>query len=227
MLQKIKNLFYRKFKTSFAKSGIDIQMFQILKQNNKGFYIDIGSHHPIKGSNSFFFYLQGWNGICVDPNPEFLEKYKKKRPKDIFLNIGISDTLESQLNYYKLRKELSERNSFSEEYIIDNKLMNDVQEIIPIQINTLVQIFSNYEIPKSGIDFLSIDCEGLDLQVLKSNDWNRYRPKIVIVETHEYFIENDMCSTQVQYMKSVGYILKGKTIQGEHVGNLIFVINDL
>jgi hypothetical protein len=55
MIQKIKNRFYLKFKTSFAKSGIDIQLFQMLKQKSKGFYVDVGSHHPIKSNNSFFF----------------------------------------------------------------------------------------------------------------------------------------------------------------------------
>ena len=77
MIQKIKNAFYKKFKTSFAKSGMDLQLFQMLKQKQNGFYVDVGSHHPILTSNTFFFYLRGWNGVCIDPNPDFLNIYEK------------------------------------------------------------------------------------------------------------------------------------------------------
>jgi len=224
MLQKIKNVFYRKFKTSFAKSGMDLQLYQMLKQKSYGFYVDVGSHHPILTSNTFFFYLRGWGGVCIDPNPEFVNLYQEKRPKDIFLNIGISNSSEHEMNYYKLKDELSERNSFSKEYIETNNLMDYVSEIIPIKIKPLSKVFSEIKIPDTGIDFLTVDCEGLDLEVLKSNDWNRYRPKIVIIETYGV-LKEDLNSLSSKYMESVGYTLTGKTIQGQFIGILVFVEN--
>ena len=221
MLQPIKNKFYKKFHTSFAKSGVDLQLFQILKQKKNGFFVDIGSHHPIIANNTFFFHLRGWRGICVDPNPEFASMYKKKRPEDIFLNVGISSQTEASLNYYKLRKELSARNSFSKEYINNNNLNENVEQIISIKIMSLTEVFSQ-NCSTTPIDILSVDCEGLDFDVLKSNDWNKYRPKIVCIETHDT-LENDLISETANFMNQAGYTIKGKTMQGEHVGTLFFM----
>ena len=72
------------------------------------------------------------------------------------------------------------------------------------------------------IDFLSIDCEGLDYEILKSNDWNKYRPKIVCIETHGN-LGQDYESEPTKFMNKIGYSLKGKTLQGEHVGTLFFM----
>jgi FkbM family methyltransferase len=221
MLQTIKNKFYKKFHTSFAKSGIDLQVFQILQQKKVGTYVDVGSHHPILANNTFFFYLRNWRGICIDPNPEFSKLYKSKRPQDAFLNVGISDKSEGALNYYKLKEGLSARNSFSEDYINSNNLHGSIDQIIPIKIMTLKEVF-NQNILNQPIDFLTIDCEGLDLNVLKSNDWNKYRPKVVCIETHEK-LQNDLVSESAIFMNQIGYTLKGKTIQGEYVGSLLFM----
>ncbi len=221
MLQTIKNKFYKKFHTSFAKSGIDLQVFQILQQKKTGTYVDVGSHHPILANNTFFFYLRNWRGICIDPNPAFSKLYKSKRPEDIFLNIGISDKSEDVLNYYTLKEGLSARNSFSEEYISSNNLHESIEQIIPIKIMTLNEVF-NQNMLTPAIDFLSVDCEGFDFSVLKSNDWNKYRPKVVCIETHDK-LQNDLVSESTIFMNQIGYTLKGKTMQGAHVGSLLFM----
>ena len=218
-MQWLKKFFYLRFRTSFAKAGEDLQVFQLLKQKSNGIFVDIGSHHPIKGSNSFFFYLRDWSGVCVDPNPDFKPLYQNLRPKDTFLNIGISDSPGS-LHYYKLKGKLSVRNSFSKEYIDQNNLNKHVEEVIPVQIKTLKEVFDK-ELAGKHIDFLTVDVEGLDLQVLKGNDWKLYRPSIICVESHGQLRE-DIESETTQFMTSQNYILFGKTMQGEEVGTLFF-----
>lgn len=218
-MQWLKNYCYRRFRTSFAKAGEDLQVFQLLKQKSKGIFVDIGSHHPIKGSNSFFFYLRGWTGLCVDPNPDFKPLYGKIRPNDIFLNIGISDE-QGSLEYYKLKDKLSARNSFSKEYIDKNNLNDDVEQIYRIQVKPLKDILHN-EMAGKQIDFLTIDVEGLDLQVLKGNDWNKHRPSIICVESHLQLHE-DIQSSTTKYMTDKDYVLFGKTMQGEQVGTLFY-----
>lgn len=221
MFQEIKNKFYKKFHTAFAKSGVDLQVFQILQQKKNGFFVDIGSHHPVIANNTYFFHLRGWNGICVDPNPELVRLYKKIRPENIFLNVGISNQTETSLNYYKLKKGLSARNSFSREYIYSNNLQESIEEIIPIKTMSLQQVFEE-NLAVATIDFLSVDCEGLDFEVLQSNNWEKYRPKIVCIETHDT-LQNDLISESANFMANVGYSLKGKTMQGAHVGTLFFM----
>lgn len=218
-MQLLKNYCYRKFRTSFAKSGEDLQVFQLLKQKTNGTYVDVGSHHPIKGSNSFFFYLRGWTGVCVDPNPDFKPLYLKYRPKDVFLNIGISEEAGS-MEYYRLSDRLSVRNSFSKEYINKNNLNREVKEINIIEVKPLKSIF-DAEIPSKQIDFLTIDVEGLDLLVLKGNDWDKYRPSIICVESHLQLNE-DLNSLTSEFMRDKDYILFGKTMQGEQVGTLFY-----
>ena len=90
-----------------------------------------------------------------------------------------------------------------------------------VKIKTLKEVF-NQNMSNRGIDFLSIDCEGLDLNVLKSNDWNKYRPTIVCIETHDD-LQNDLHSESAKFMNEVGYTLKGKTMQGANVGSLLFM----
>ena len=218
-MQWLKNYCYRRFRTSFAKAGEDLQVFQLLKQKSNGIFVDIGSHHPIKGSNSFFFYLRGWTGLCVDPNPDFKPLYLKYRPKDIFLNIGISDE-QGSLEYYKLKDKLSVRNSFSKEYIDKNNLIDEVEQINLIQIKPLKDILDK-EMAGKQIDFLTIDVEGLDLEVLKGNNWNKYRPSIICVETHLQ-LHDDIQSRTTEFMTDKNYVLFGKTMQGEQVGTLFY-----
>ena len=213
---------YKRFHTSFAKSGVDLQVYQLLKQKVNGFYIDIGAHHPIKANNTYFFYLKGWRGICIDPNPQFIPLYKQKRPGDIFMNIGISNSDKAELNYYKLRKELSARNSFSEEYINTNNLIKDVESILSIKVKKLKDVLDEVNRKNVEIDFLTIDCEGLDFEVLKSNNWELYRPMIVCIESHQELLD-DLSAASTQFMNSVGYTLVGKTMQGKYVGTLFYL----
>lgn len=225
MIQQLKNRFYKKFKTSFAKSGLDLQVFQMLQQKKKGFFVDIGSHHPIIGNNTFYFYLLGWKGICIDPNPEFIDLYKNKRPNDIFLNIGISDSNQNELEYYQLKKEMSVRNTFSKEYITKHHLEDQIEKIIPIEVKKLANVFEEQQLKNKTIDFLSIDCEGLDFEILKSNNWVDFRPQIICIETHDQ-LSNDLDSDVTKFMKSMRYNLLGKTLQGKHVGILFFMKQD-
>ena len=74
---------------SFSSDGEDVVLMKYLSRIKKGYYIDIGSHHPVKHSNTFLFYLLGWKGVCIDPLPNLKTKYKFFRRRDKFVNAGI------------------------------------------------------------------------------------------------------------------------------------------
>ena len=63
----IRRKIYQRYNISFSKSGEDMQLKQLLKVNRKGVYVDIGCWDPVKASNSYYFHLRGWKGICIDP----------------------------------------------------------------------------------------------------------------------------------------------------------------
>ena len=74
---------------SFSSDGEDVILMKYLCRIKNGNYIDIGSHQPVKHSNTFLFYLTGWKGVCIDPLPNLKSKYRFIRRRDKFINAGI------------------------------------------------------------------------------------------------------------------------------------------
>lgn len=167
-------------KRSYSQIGEDLILDYLLKYKKNGFYVDVGAYHPIHISNTYKFYKRGWTGIQIEPNYERFLLFKKYRPNSINLNIGIGEK-EGLAEFYNY--EDSAYSTFSIETVELNKKLNlQVSEIKKVPILRIGNVFSKY-IKDQAIDFMSVDTEGLDLEVLKTNDWNLYRPHLIIVET--------------------------------------------
>ena len=197
---------------SWSQEGEDRILYRIFEQQSVGFYVDIGAHHPKRFSNTYFFYKRGWRGINVDAMPGSMRKFEKIRPRDINLECGIG-TFNGKLDYYIFNepalngfsKELSqERNNGNSSYKIN--------EIVKVEILPLSVILDRQLPEKQIIDFMSIDVEGLDYEVLISNDWTKYRPKYVLTEILDSNI-NEIEQSQIgKFMKKKGYFLYAKCI---------------
>ena len=118
MIEKLKKFIRGRYNISFSKAGDDIQLMKLINQSNPGTYVDVGCWHPYKASNTYYFYLRNWKGICIDPNPELIELYKKFRPRDNFINAGIGAE-NSSLDYYMFEE--SSMNTFSEDFYKNHK----------------------------------------------------------------------------------------------------------
>ncbi len=170
---------------SFSQDGEDIVLnsFYEGKKNYKGFYVDIGAHHPFRFSNTQFFYKKGWRGINIEPTVHLYNTFKKYRKKDINLNIGISNS-EKSLTFYEFNEPAL--NSFDKE--LSNQRNNDSKnkyKIIntrEIKIHKLAEVLDKNLPENQKIDFFNIDVEGLDLDVLKSNNWDKYSPSYIFIE---------------------------------------------
>ena len=191
---------------SWSQSGEDRVLCKLLK-NEVGFFIDVGAHHPQRFSNTFLFYKRGWRGINIDPMPGSMSLFNKVRPRDINLEVGIGER-QGKLDYFLfnepalngLSKDLSlKRNEADTAYRIKSVIKVDV---LPLQ-----QVLDNYLPAGQVIDFMSIDAEGLDFQVLKSNDWSKYRPKYVLVEILGFSLHDIDRSDIVQFMRNIGYLI--------------------
>jgi FkbM family methyltransferase len=211
----------KRFKVSFSKSGDDILLNKLINETTPGVYLDVGSWEPKQYSNTYFFYLRNWKGICVDPNPELVKKYKKIRPKDSFVNIAIGDS-KDKIDYYLLDDEYSSMNSFDLEFIKKHKIEDQIKEILKIPTISIEALLDKELSLGDRLDFFDIDVEGHDLKVLKTNNWQKYRPKIVVVES-DMSIVQDLNSELTTYLDSVGYKLIGKTIISQDLGNLFFM----
>jgi len=191
---------------SFSQEGEDGLLQRIFETKAFGFYVDVGSHHPQRFSNTYGFYLRGWNGINIDPLPGSKARFDALRQRDINLELAISD-FPGELTYY----------SFEEPALNTFDPITAKSRHSPLLSNELIQVLRLSDVldqhlhPSQNIDFLTIDVEGLDLQVLRSNDWNRYRPSYVLAEALEMRdISQALNSELCQYMTSVDYSLFAK-----------------
>ena len=219
MINKIKRLIRRRYNISFSKSGDDIQLMKLINNNTPGVYVDIGCWHPIKASNTYFFNLRKWKGLCIDPNPELKSLYAKYRPSDNFINVGLGNS-NSILKYYMFEE--SSMNTFSKEFVDKHKLHSQIKNTKDIPVYSLKEILDKNLDKDNRLDFFDVDVEGLDLEVLKTNDWNIYRPKVITVET-DATIKMDVNSELVKYLESQNYKLIGKSNINGDLGNLYFI----
>ena len=92
-------IFYRIFSFIAPQEGENIILERIFAKKSKGFYIDVGAHHPIRFSNTLSLYNRGWSGINIEPNNEVINSFKKLRPRDLNLNMAVSHEKNSK-DYY-------------------------------------------------------------------------------------------------------------------------------
>jgi FkbM family methyltransferase len=196
---------------SYAQEGEDRVLARLIGSQEKGFYVDIGAHHPQRFSNTYHFYLNGWSGINIDAMPGSMDEFKKVRPKDTNLEVAISDKKES-LTYYEFNE--TALNGFSKELSDERDGLEHYKVVATHQIetHTLAEILDKNLPQGQTIDFMSVDVEGLDLQVLKSNDWEKYRPRFVLAESLQTTKSIDSLKDSEIYfhMISSGYHLCAK-----------------
>lgn len=182
-----------------------------LNSEKPGFYIDIRAFHPQIYSSTYYFYLQGWNGINVEPMPETIKLFKKLRGRDINLELGVSQDFQ-KLIYHAFDR--PNCNTFcpesAERYCKEDRKIIFKKEI---QTYPLSEILTQHLPIGQDIDFLNVDVEGPDLEVLKSNDWDRFRPTIVLVEDlNNISIDLIAGSELIDFMNSISYALVAKTL---------------
>jgi FkbM family methyltransferase len=173
--------YYNDILKTYSQYNEDLIIDTIFKCKDDGFYVDVGANSPEIGNNTKRFYDRGWNGINIEPNPQLYEILSSKRIKDINLNIGIG-TDKSIIPFYLMTADTI--SSFDKESAMKSGKIHgaELKAILEIAVFPLQEVFDEY-LNNTDIDFLSIDTEGYDLKVLVSNNWNRYRPHLVVIET--------------------------------------------
>jgi FkbM family methyltransferase len=173
------------YKKSYSQCGEDllIQYIFTLRGVKNPSYIDIGANDPFFLSNTALFYKKGSRGINIEANPQLMKQFITNRPKDINLNIGISNK-EEELDFYIM--EDNTLSTFSKEecdfMVSKGKTLKAVQKIKLITIADVLEKYFGNQFP----DFMSIDVEGMDFQILQSIDFENSRPKVICVEAAEY-----------------------------------------
>ena len=172
--------------TSHAEAGEDLIVAGILDRFHltKITYLDVGAFLPIYSNNTYLFYQKGSRGVLVEPNIDLIPELKAKRPGDIVLNVGVGQTEQSTTDYYCMS--LMQWNTFAkdeaERRVAESRGKVQIERVVKIPLISINRIMAEH-FPPGGPDFLSIDIESLDLAVLKTIDFTRFRPKVICTET--------------------------------------------
>ncbi len=172
------------FKVEFISHGQNLEdniLWVLSGRKKNGVYVDVGAHNPVRFSNTYRLFREGWSGINIDPLPGCMDLFNKQRSNDINLNIGCSKNA-GELVYYSFEEPAY--NSFDElrAETVQRKGYSKLKGKILVPVERLDTILDKY-LGNRCIDVLTVDVEKCELDVLESNDWDKYRPKVIVMES--------------------------------------------
>ncbi len=197
-------------RTCYAQEGEDMILRRALHKRKHGFYVDVGAHHPFRFSNTYMLYKKGWHGINIDAMPGSMTLFDRYRPRDINLETAVAET-PGEMTFYLFADPAV--NTFDERQA-EQSLRQGVSLVAKQQVRSrrLDEILDQHLPAATSIDVMSVDVEGLDLQVLKSNDWTRYRPRFLLVERLDLPLSALLEDELYLYLKARQYELYAKTV---------------
>lgn len=170
-------------KRFFSQWWEDIILNWLLKDKENWLYIDVWANHPIHGNNTYWLYKRWWRGINIEPNKKMLQKFFSKRSKDNNLQIGVGKS-NSDITFHVFDEHQMCTCDLEtvERY---KKVGNKVIDTYSVPVRTLEKLCDTY-VKNKHIDILSVDVEWRDMDVLESNNRDKYKPTYIILETVEY-----------------------------------------
>lgn len=164
---------------SFAQNFEDVMLWRALKHVVDGFYVDVGAYAPVADSVTEAFYERGWHGINIEPQPDLFAAFLESRPRDLNLNVAISDREGNATLNVVGGTGLSTLND--EEASARSDQGHAVIQV-EVAVQTLRQVWANHIAPNQAVHFLKVDVEGLEREVLLGGDWQSQRPWVVVIE---------------------------------------------
>lgn len=219
-------IFNGTIKPTFSQFGEDRileYLFTNLLKIDLPSYIDIGANHPIIGNNTYGFYFRGGSGILIEPDPYFFSILKKRRERDKIINAGIGLNFKVKADFYVYAPRFKGLNTFSaEEAEMRYREGIKYREVIKMPLLDINQIIQ--ENISGNLDFLSIDVEGLDFEIIQSLDFSQYAPKVICLETVRY----GDTKNESKMNNMIAYILeKGYLVYADTHFNTIFCKKDI
>lgn len=216
---RVRRWLQRDYKRSFAQCGEDlISDFVLSSLMPTVQYLDVGAHHPVHFSNTYYFYCKGAQGVCVEPDPDLFRSIQRKRSRDLCLNAGVGLTGSGTAPFYVMSNRTLNTFSAAEAKRFETMGSNRIERTINIPLLMINDIMEKHF--QNGPDFLSLDIEGLELPVLRTMDFSRFRPKVMCIETITYSEDN----TERKLTETIDFVLsQGYLIFADTYINTIFV----
>ena len=175
-------------------------------------YLDLGANDPVMFSNTYRFYRSGHRGVLVEADASLAAKIAKERPQDICVAKAVTVSTEETVDFFKMSADTLStiKSTTAERYERESEhRLADKTTVPAIHINKLLNTYFSEKAP----DFVSLDVEGLDLELLKAWDFSKWRPAVFCVETLTY-TQNQTAvkiSEIFELMEEAGYQLYGDT----------------
>ncbi len=164
---------------SYAQRYEDLYLLRCFGSRRDGFYIDIGSGHPVYDNMSFAFYLQGWRGITVEPNPWLSRLTRAVRPRDRHLEAAVG-AKSGETTFYLVDDFHGLSTAIESHAVAAQTQFGKGSRAITVPMTTLRELCGGQA--PAAFDFLKVDVEGAEKDVLLGGDWQSYRPKVVVAE---------------------------------------------
>ena len=164
---------------SYAQRFEDFHLWRALGDITDGFYIDVGAGHPVYDNVSFAFYLAGWRGITVEPNPALAELGRAVRPRDRLFE-GLCGAAPGEATLYLQREFHGLSTTVADHARAAEKETGRAAEAVTLPMTTIAALCDAHAPP--AFEFLKVDVEGAEAEVLRGADFARFRPKVIVVE---------------------------------------------
>lgn len=199
---------FSSYNLSHSQFGEDMVVRALFPSGHKGTYVDIGAHHPVLYSNTYHFYCRGWRGLNVDAAPGSMNAFRVLRPRDINIEACLGPVAGQTVTFHIFKEGAfnttdpaqAERAQHDGATLLRKHVMMTV---------TLGELLAKH-LPGKQIDLLSIDVEGLDQSILASNDWKKYKPRVVVFECHGVALTELPVTPVGKLLAGEGYEFVGK-----------------
>lgn len=209
LLEISRRLFNKDSYLAYSQTGEDIIIQNILQSIIAGFYVEVGSNEPIQHSNTFSLYQKGWRGITVDASQKMVDMHKKMRPNDIAICAAISDE-EKDVTFYEF--DMDEISTIDNDFYDRHKDTQKVARQTTLKTRTLDAVLDENLPADINIDLLSIDVEGHDYHVLQSINLKKYRPRLIVIEMHNFNTLSPLDNQVYSWMMKNNYELIGYAV---------------
>lgn len=195
----------------FGQFGEDYLLWKIFKNQSTGFYVEIGGLDGIRFSNTYSFEQEGWSGVCIEPHPDYFPLLKRNRPRSYCVEAAAGKTCGFIDFYAEPHGEFSTTVTEVAANINHNKIIAGFQKVT-VPVISLDQVLSGIQLPKH-IDFISIDVEGAELDVLEGFTISKYSPRVFVIEANN--AEMDRAIDAI--MKAHGYYKAGRLCKTNNI----------
>ncbi len=188
---------------SYSQNGEDVLIDRVFRKKT-GFFIDVGAFHPLADSVTKYFSISGWRGINIEPDDACFAELQRDRPNEINLRCAVGRT-RGEVTFHQLANKGMSTISPDQLALLSAGDRAGAQ-CAQVPLRTLADICG--EFVTKEIDFLKIDAEGAEADVIEGADWSRFRPRLLVIEATKPMTSEPNCENWEPYLLSHGYLLQ-------------------